>query len=124
MMFMILAITFIYNILQVDAAAAKPGRGRRKKAIGVQFGAFLAVIKYTILLSLLPILIYFAYSVLTDPDLPRVMKYLWNAGKKRWLSYLGKPQLSVEPDLTEDDTEFMRDPFGLYENHMDSRKNR
>jgi hypothetical protein len=37
-----------------------------------------------------PIVIYFVYSVATDPDLPRIARYLWGAAKKRWLSYLGK----------------------------------
>lgn len=73
---------------------------RRKKQAGpdLQFGRFLNIIKYTFAIAIAPLAIFFIYTVATDPDLPRVLRYLWTQTKKKWLSYLGKKNiLTVEP---------------------------
>lgn len=76
------------TLMPIEANRARASK--KKAAYGAQFGPFLAIIKYTFMLSILPIILYFIYSVVTDPDLPRLLRYLWSMGKKRWLSYLGR----------------------------------
>ena len=46
-----------------EAAGLKsPPKGSKKKGYGMQFGAFLAVIKYTFFFAIFPILVYFVYT--------------------------------------------------------------
>lgn len=87
-----------------DAASYKPGQRRRKvprkKTYGapVQFSNFLSIMKFIFFFTIGPLAIYFVYTVATDPDLPRILKYLWAQTKKKWLCYLGrKSDLTVEP---------------------------
>lgn len=108
-------------ITTTQVVESKPAR-RKKSAnsYGASITSFLAVVKWTALLTLAPVLLYFIYTVATDPDLPRIGKYLWQSVKNKWLSYLGtnsnhhkKAAVAVDPqeEDEEEDEPYMRDYY-------------
>ena len=54
------------------------------------------LIRNTYMLVLVPVIVYFLYSLYTDPAVPQIARALWRIGKKKLMGHLGKGE---EEDL-------------------------
>ena len=87
--------------LLVEAAKKKTKTKSRRKRPGdkirdSQFDEFLIVIKWTYTLAIIPIILYFVYNLVMDPDLPVIARQLLKIIRLKWLSYLGKKEKLME----------------------------
>lgn len=87
--------------LLVEAAKKKnkPKPRRRRpgeKVRDTQFDEFFAVVKWTYTLAIIPIIFYFVYNLVMDPDLPVIFRQLLKILRLKWLSYLGKKEKLME----------------------------
>lgn len=84
----ILLTALLFSML--FAAAAKGGKtkskGKKGPEIGMERYAYaFTIIKVTIILTISPAIILFIYSVVNDPDTPKVLKALWKLAKMKGL---------------------------------------
>ncbi len=84
-----------------DNAAYYHSRARRQnRAHGASFGNFLVAIKVVVFFSVLPVLVFFVWSVAADPDTPRVLRHLYGAAQKKVYIALGWPSPHVHPAVS------------------------
>lgn len=81
-----------------------------------------SIVRNTFLLALAPVVLQFCYYILTDPDLPRVRKILWqkfyqNLIQRRILSNLSQ---IYEPSNTHDDDNDDSDEVNFYSDDSSS----
>jgi len=94
-------VLLVWTVVVVEGK--RPRRKKSSNAYDATFSSFLKVIKYTILFTLAPVFIYFIYTIVTDPDLPRIAKHLYHTMKRKWVSYLRKNKAT--PGTTTVDSE-------------------
>lgn len=62
---------------------------------GAHFGAFMGMIKAVFFFSVLPVIVYFLWTLASDPDTPRIARFCWNGAKVRFYRVMGWPMHRV-----------------------------
>lgn len=84
-----------------NAAYYHSARARRQgRTHGAQFGNFLVAIQVVVFFSVLPVLVFFVWSVAADPDTPRILRCLYAAARKKVFNALGWPSPHVQPAVS------------------------
>ena len=58
----------------------------------------LRLIRNTYMMVLIPVIVYFFYSIYNDPAVPQIARAVYKIGKKKLFSHLGK-EVETEADL-------------------------